>query len=42
MKTKPVKPGKASLVPEVTHVSQRGLCLLLDGREHFLDFDRFP
>jgi hypothetical protein len=30
------------LAPEVTHVSQRGLCLLLDGREHFLDFVRFP
>ncbi len=42
MKSRSVKRGMSSLVPEVTHVSQRGLCLLLDGREHFLDFVRFP
>ena len=42
MKSRSVKRGAVSSAPEVTHVSQRGLCLLLDGREHFLDFVRFP
>jgi hypothetical protein len=29
-------------VPELTSVSQHGLWLLLDRREHFLAFDTFP
>jgi hypothetical protein len=35
-------PGARILAPEVTHVSEYGLCLLMDGRERFLDFNRFP
>ena len=27
---------------EVTHVSSHGICLLADGREHFLAYDDFP
>ena len=37
-----VKRGKRDLAPELSNVSPRGLWLLLDGRELFLDFVRYP
>ena len=35
-------PGTATSVPEVTNISRHGFWLLLDGRELFLDFEKFP
>lgn len=34
--------GRATSAPEVTHVSSRGLWLLVDEREHFLPYAEFP
>lgn len=34
--------GKATLAAEVTNVSASGFWILLDGREMFLSFARFP
>ena len=36
------KPGTAISAAEVTNVSPRGLWLLLDDREVFLDNEKFP
>jgi hypothetical protein len=36
------KPGTAISTAEVTNVSTRGLWLLLDDREVFLAYDKFP
>ncbi len=35
-------PGTTTSPPEVTNVSRHGFWLLLDGRELFLDYERFP
>ena len=35
-------PGTNTSAPEVTHVSQHGLWLLLADEEVFLPFDQFP
>jgi hypothetical protein len=35
-------PGKSTSEPEVTNVSQHGFWLLIDKRELFLPFDKFP
>ena len=34
--------GEPTSAVELTNVSQHGLWLLVDGREHFLAFDAFP
>ena len=34
--------GKSTSKPEVTHVSPRGIWLLIDDRELFLSFGKFP
>jgi len=34
--------GASTSAPEVTNVSQHGFWLLLDGRQRFLPFSRFP
>lgn len=36
------QPGTRTSAPEVTNVSQHGLWLLLDERELFLSFHKFP
>jgi hypothetical protein len=34
--------GAGISAPEVLNVSPHGFWLMVSGREHFLDFDRFP
>lgn len=36
------KPGKSTSRVEVANVSEHGLWLLVDAREHFLAFEHFP
>ena len=42
MKPRSAKPGARISAPEITNVSPQGFWLLLDGREQFVDFARFP
>ena len=35
-------PGAATSKPEVTHISMHGFWLLVDDRELFLPFEKFP
>ena len=42
MKPRSAKLGARISAPEVTNVSPQGFWLLLDGRELFVDFERFP
>ena len=39
---KSARPGQSTSGVELSNVSQHGLWLLVDGREHFLPFDAFP
>ncbi len=39
---KSLKRGKNTLKPEVTNISQHGFWILLDGKEYFLPFEKFP
>ena len=42
MSRKSARPGKPTSDVEVTNVSTHGFWLLLDGRERYLPFSRFP
>jgi hypothetical protein len=35
-------PGTATSTAEITNISKHGFWMLIDGREHFLPFDKFP
>jgi hypothetical protein len=39
---KSLKRGKNTSKPEVTNISQHGFWILLDGKEYFLPFEKFP
>ena len=39
---KSAKPGANTSGVELANVSQHGLWLIVDSREHYLPFDRFP
>ena len=39
---KSAQPGASTSGVELANVSQHGLWLFIDGREHFLPFDSFP
>lgn len=34
--------GKSTLEPEVTQVDRQGIWLLIDDKEYFLPFEKFP
>lgn len=34
--------GKSTLVAEVTHIDMQGIWILIDDKESFLPFERFP
>jgi hypothetical protein len=39
---KSLKHGKNTSKPEVANVSEHGFWILVDGREYFLPFEKFP
>jgi hypothetical protein len=39
---KSLKPGKSTLKPEITNISEHGFWILFKGREYFLPFEQFP
>ncbi len=39
---KSLKHGKNTSKPEVVNISEHGFWILVDGREYFLPFDKFP
>ncbi len=36
------KPGKSTLKPEITNISEHGFWILFKGTEYFLPFEKFP
>ncbi len=34
--------GASTSIVEVTHIDSRGMWLYVDGKEHYLPYDRFP
>lgn len=42
MSKKSVVPGASTSQAEITNIGVHGLWMLVDGREHFLDYQQFP